>query len=498
MNWEKKKKSIWIIWSWFAWLSAAITAAQKWYKVKIYEQHKQVWGRARVIEKDGFRWDMWPSWYLMPDLFERVFSWRWVKSLQETLQLQLLNPSYRVWRYESWQSTDIKVGRKENRDFFESLEVWSADKIKEYLEEAAIRYRIAIDKLLSIPFGSMRQLLKNAKDVLRVNPFWSLRKETHLAVKDIRLKSLLEYTMVFIGTAPLDAPAMYSMMAHVDFGLWVWYPAWGINSIIQLMKKLALDAWVEIKTGTPISEILIESGKAVGLRSGTEIYTHDNIISNADLPYTETQLIFEKKYQTYPLSYWKEKMLAPSTFLLYLWVEWSLEKFDHHNLIFREQRDEGFTEIFGNKHTELPQHPSIYLCCPSVSDTTVAPEGHSNLFVLVPAPVHVYPNKQEEDLYTKKLIEVIEKVTGEKFSDRIISKEVFHARHFREQYNSFWWTALWLAHTLRQSAYRRPYLKSKKVKNVFYCWWRTQPGIGMPMCLMSGKMVIDLLDQEES
>lgn len=245
-----------------------------------------------------------------------------------------------------------------------------------------------------------------------------------------------------------------------------------MTSIITSLVGIAKEAGVIFKYNHPVQQILIDSKnkkpQATGLIIDGKIHHHDIVISNADLPFTETQLIKEPRHQTYPLSYWKRKELAPSTFLIYLGVSGKVPELLHHNLFFRKDRDAGFDKIFGNHHTQLPQDPNIYVCCPSASDDSVAPEGDTNIFVLVPTPVHVYPDEQTRKSYAAEIISMIESSLDISIADRIVSQTIFDANEFVSEYHSFGGTALGLAHTLDQSAYWRPYIQSKKVSNLYY------------------------------
>jgi len=476
-----------VIWSGFGWLSAAIYQAQAGKKVTIVEKNSQLGGRARVLEDQWFRRDMGPSRYLMPDLFESIFA-DWGIDIHRELDIHKLDPSYRVFRPETDTQQDFYPRIEANKTFLESIEPWSYKKFEAFLKEAKVRYDIAIDHLLSIPYEKFTQLLapNTIQKVLRVHPFHKLRSEVKTVFKDQRLQQILEYTMVFLGMAPTSSPAMYSMMAHVDFWLGVRYPQWGIRAVIEVMITQAKKLGVSFVTGFDVDQILIVDWLAAWVVNTTwEIIQADTVISNADLPYTEMHML-PTQYQTYPTSYRQKKTLAPSTFLLYLGIKGKISNLEHHSLIFRQHRDEVFKEI---NSWVIPTKPSVYICCPSHTDTWVAPEWHENLFVLVPTPARVYFDKATEQSFRDQTIALIEETIWETFADRIVVEHRYHAEHFEADYHSYKGTALWLGHTLRQSAYRRPHMQSQKVSNLYYVWWWTQPGIGMPMCMMSGKLV---------
>lgn len=477
-----------IIWSWFGWLAAAIVLAKKGHAVTVYEKNEQLWGRASVWEKDGFRRDMGPSWYLMPDAF-RMFFDAVGEKVEDHLQLAKLTPSYKVFFHGGETVVDVYDELEKNRDIFEKLEPGSTDVLAEYIRKAKYQYEIAMKDFVPKNYDSIFDFFtrRTMTEGYKLHVFENMQKYAERYFKTVEMQKIVQYPLVFLGTAPQDAPALYNIMTYVDFGMGVWYPQGWINEVIQVLVGIAKKHGVVFHTNSEIQRIVVDAGKIKGIKllSG-EVIDYDTVVSNADMQWTETKML-DKQYQTYPASYWEKKVMAPSGFVLYLWVKGKIKNLDHHTLIFADDRDKNFGEIFGS-HTP-PSDPSLYVCCPSKTDPSVAPEGDENLFVLVPFPAGITMTDAEVQKYRDKTIALIEKNIGETFADRIAVERIFWNKDFTERYHAYKGTALGLAHTIKQTALFRPNNVSKKVKWLYYVGWYTNPGIGMPMCLISGLLV---------
>ena len=324
----------------------------------------------------------------------------------------------------------------------------------------------------------------------KMNIFQKMDKYVAKYFKTPEMQKIMQYPLVFLGTAPKDAPALYNIMSWVDFGMGVYYPKGGVNAIIQWLVRMAEEAWVTFHLNSEVDKIVVEDWVATGIRLWEEIKSYDAVISNADYHWTETRML-DKQWQTYPESYWEKKVMAPSGFILYLWVKGKVKNLKHHTLLFNYDWKKSFGQIFDKG--EAPDDPSLYVCCPSKTDPTVAPEWDENLFVLVPFPPGIVMTEQKKQAYRDKVIALIQETIGETFEDRIVFERLFMNDDFKQRYNAYKWTALWLAHTMMQTAIMRPNTKSKKVKKLYYTGWYTNPWIGMPMCLISGKLATDRL-----
>lgn len=472
-----------IIGSWFWGLSAAIHAAYNGHDVTVYEKNDQLWWRAGMFEKDWFRRDMWPSWYLMPDLFEDFFKQFW-KERKDYFSIQKLDPSYKIFFNGSEHTIDVHQSIEENREAFEAIEPWSTDKLYKYLERAKYQYEVAMKEFVPKNYDSVFDFFtrKMAIQGMKMRVFQKMEPYVKRWFKTPEMQKIMQYPLVFLWTAPKDAPALYNIMTYVDFGMGVFYPEGWIRTVIEALVELAKEFWVTFHTNSEVTAIPVESGMAEWIDLWWTIIPYDYVISNADYHRTETQLLQEKR-QTYPESYREKKVMAPSGFIAYLGIKWELSSLQHHTLIFAEDRAKNFGEIFDTKTP--PSDPSLYICNPSKTDKTTAPDGHENLFILVPFPPDVTLTEKQKQDYKNKVYALIEETIWETFTDRIVQERLFTSKNFSERYHAYQWSALGLAHTLWQTALLRPNTKSKKVKNLFYAWWYTNPWIGMPMCLIS-------------
>lgn len=478
-----------IIWSGFGGLSAALYAAKAWHEVVVYEKNEQYWWRASVLKKDGFTRDMWPSWYLMPDLFASFFEEFGMKR-EELFAIEKLDPSYRVFFKDKNIVANVRQGIEENRELFESLEPWSTQRLYAYLEKAKYQYEVAMKEFVPKNYDSIRQFLNRRMmtEWTKLHVFENMKKYVSRYFSTPEMQKIMQYPLVFLWTAPKDAPALYNIMSWVDFGMGVWYPRGGIHAIIDALVNMWKNYGVTYHTHAEVNSICVDKGQANGIVVNNKYVTADRVISNADYHWTETKLL-EPQWQSFPQTYRDKRTMAPSWFILYLGVKGKIDWLKHHTLLFSQDWDLNFDQIFDDK--VAPTDPSFYICCPSKTDPSVAPAWHENLFILVPFPPWVILTQEQQQAYSNKILSTIEKTIGETFIDRIVVQEYFGVQHFQERYNAFQWSALWLAHTFRQTAIFRPNTKSKKVKGLLYAWWYTNPGIGMPMCLISGKLAVE-------
>lgn len=487
------KKKIVIIGAGFGGLSVAALLAKEGFDVHVFEKNEQAGGRASTYQEKGFTFDMGPSWYLMPDVFERFFK-QFNKTPSDFYSLKRLDPAYRIF-YGPNDYIDTSKDLAKNIELFERLEKGAGEKLKEYLKQAEYQYRVSIQDFLYRDYTSIRDFFnwRMMIEGRKLHVFEKLDRFTKRFFKNEKVRKILQYNMVFLGGSPKNTPAIYSLMAHVDFNLGVWYPDGGIASVVKGLVRLAENEGVQFHYTSPVEQIVVKNGKAEGVKIGTDLIEADIVIANADYHFVETKLL-KPEYQTYTEAYWAKRTIAPSGFVLYLGVNKKIKGLTHHNLMFDHDWVRHFDDIFENP--AWPENPSYYVCCPSKTDASVAPAGKENVFVLVPVASALADPDTLREAYAHKIITHLETVLGETIGDSLEVKTIFSHRDFSSRYHAYKGTALGLSHTLLQTALFRPKHRSKKVSNLFYTGQYTHPGIGMPMCLISSQLVADYISKE--
>ncbi len=470
-------------------LATACLLAQDGHAVDVYEKNEQTGGRACVLEADGFRFDMGPSWYLMPDVFEHFFALLGER-IEDHLKLTRLSPSYRIFFKGEARPVDLFGERERDRALFDSFEPAAGQALDRYLLRAGTVYETSRQWFLYRNYDSLfdfldrRSVLSGAK----LGIFSSMGAHVNRFFNDERLRKIIEYPLVFLGGSPDNTPALYQLMSHLDFSQGVFYPQGGISEIIRALERLAVARGVRIHLNCGVHQIQTEQERATGLllEDGRTV-SADLVISNADYAFTE-RVLLRPKDRSYSERYWESRVMAPSAFILYLGVKGRIPTLVHHNLIFSEDWKVHFREIFDDPR--WPSDPSLYVCAPSVTDPTVAPPDHENLFVLVPMAAGIQYSEADLHWYREKILHVLSEVFSvPDLADRLVFERTFCVRDFEERYNSFKGSALGFAHTLRQTAVFRPNNVSKKVKGLYYVGAGTNPGIGMPICLVSAELV---------
>jgi phytoene desaturase len=486
-------------------LASAALLARAGHTVTLLEAKSTLGGRAGNWEKDGFRFDTGPSWYLMPEVFDHFYRLLGT-SAAEQLELVTLDPGYRVYFEGQAEPLDISATRQENIEIFESIERKSGARLTRYLESAALTYDLAKRYFLYTSFQKLgplfnREVLRHLPRLARLllRPLSSLAAST---VKDDRLQKVLGYPAVFLGASPYTAPSMYHLMSHLDLADGVLYPVGGFARVIQSIADLAVAEGVTIIREAKVTRILVEAGAAAGVeyvdaKQLKHTLAADLVVSGADLHHSETELL-EPNQRTYPQAYWDKATPGPSAVLLYLGVRGDLPELEHHTLLFTKHWREGFDAIFGaNQHVPAPA--SLYVCKPSGIDPGVAPEGYENIFVLVPVPADVSigaggldgKGDAQVEAVADAVIAQISEWTGiPDFASRITLRRTVGPGDFANDLNSWRGTALGPAHILTQSALFRAHNKSKKVENLFFVGGSTTPGVGLPMCLISAEVLL--------
>lgn len=486
----KNSKKISVIGSGFASLAAATSLADLGHSVTVFEKNSSPGGRARQFVEQGFTFDMGPSWYWMPDVFENYFN-RFGKSTSDYYSLIRLDPSYRI-HYGQSDSIDVPANLEELYVLFDSIEKGSSSNLRAFLKDAAIKYNVGMGDMVQKPGDSILEfanwtVLKNS---LKLDLLKSIEAEIESKFKHPKLQQLLKFPVLFLGAKPSKTPALYSLMNHADLSLGTWYPMGGMHKIVEAMYSLALEKGVKFEFDTPITSISIENNQACGVVSGSSSFDSDLVVAGADYHHVETNLLPVNKRQYSP-KYWDTRTLAPSSLIFYLGVNKRLKNLLHHNLFFDKEFEQHAQEIY-----DIPQWPTdplFYVCAPSVTDSTVAPEGKENLFILIPLAPGIEDTSEKRNLLFNKVMERLEKLTENSITDSIIYNKSYCINEFIKDYNSFKGNAYGLANTLKQTAFLKPKLKSKKVNRLYYTGQLTVPGPGVPPSLISGQIVADLI-----
>ena len=479
-----------IIGAGFSGLSSATILASKGYEVTVIEKHDIPGGRARQFSEKGFTFDMGPSWYWMPDVFERFFG-LFGKKTSDFYNLKRLDPSYRV--YWGNGESDIPADYNEFSEFFENNESGSAKNLNKFLEEAKFKYEIGINKLVQKPGRSLSEFLDAdvIKGFFKLDVFNSVKNHIGKFFKSEKIKQLLEFPVLFLGALPENTPALYSLMNYADIKLGTWYPEGGMYKIIDAMFQLAKEKGVQFKFGHEVNAFSFKNNKISGInvmnRGISKEISADVFIGSADYHFIESKLLPEK-LRSYSDKYWGSRKMAPSCLLYFVGLNKKIANIQHHSLFFDVDFGQHADEIY--KHAKWPENPLFYVSATSVSDKTVAPEGNENLFFLIPVAAGLQDDTQElRSKYFDLIIDRFEKRIGEEIKSSIVYIKNFGPTDFVNEYNAFKGNAYGLANTLFQTALFKPSCKSKKVPNLFYTGQLTVPGPGVPPCIISGEVV---------
>lgn len=482
-------KKISIIGSGFSSLAASCYLAKSGFEVTVFEKNDRFGGRARQLKKDGFTFDMGPTWYWMPDVFERFFN-DFSKKPSDFYAIQKLNPAYSVY-FGKNDFITIEDSLPKIYKAFERVEPGSSSKLEKFIHKAQDNYNIAIKDLVYKPGVSPLELV-NTKTLSRLSQFVStIQKDIRSEFTNPKLIQILEFPVLFLGAKPSDTPSFYSFMNYADFGLGTWHPKNGMYSVVQGITDLATHLGVTFKTNAPITSIEVVNGTATGIWSNNTFYKSDAVISGADYHHTETLL--EKQHRQYSETYWDNRTFAPSALLFYVGFTKKVHNVNHHSLFFDVDFDTHAYTIYDKP--EWPNEPLFYASFPSKTDENAAPDGCEAGIFLIPIAPGLKDTAEIREEYFIKMMKRLEDLTGQKLMDNIILKESFCVNNFIEDYNSYKGNAYGLANTLLQTAFLRPKLKSKKVKNLFFTGQLTVPGPGVPPALISGKLVSELVMQ---
>ncbi|OBX21181.1 MULTISPECIES: phytoene desaturase family protein [Bizionia] len=481
------KKKIIIIGSGFSSLSAACYLAKSGHDVTIFEKNNTIGGRARQLTKDGFTFDIGPTWYWMPDVFERFFA-DFNKKPSDFYQLEKLNPAYSVY-YGKDDYITIEDTLEKISIAFEKEEPGSSKTLQKFIDRAQDNYNVAIKDLVYNPGVSPFELV-TTETFKKIGQFFStIKKDVRKEFKNERLVTILEFPVLFLGAKPGDTPSFYSFMNYADFGLGTFHPKKGMYQVILAMETLAKSLGVTIKTNAPIEKILVAHKVASGVISNGETHLSDVVLSGADYHHTETLL--DSEYKQYSEAYWSSKTFAPSSLLFYVGFDKKIKNVNHHTLFFDVDFEKHAESIYDKP--EWPENPLFYASFPSITDTHAAPEGKEAGIFLIPLAPGLKDNTKLRMTYFTKIMDRFEALTSQKVREHILFKESFCVNDFVKDYNSYKGNAYGMANTLLQTAFLRPKLKSKKVNNLYFTGQLTVPGPGVPPSLISGKLVAELI-----
>lgn len=487
-----KKKAV-VIGAGFAGLSSASYLAKQGYDVTLIEKLNEPGGRARLFKEKGFVFDMGPSWYWMPEVFEQFFADFGFKT-SDFYELIQLDPAYRVF-FSAEEYVDIPADSKAQEALFEKYEPGSGLKLRAFLDDAAFKYKTGMGEFVHKPGLSIFEFaqLKVLKALFKLDLFSSIRKEIRKKFRNEKLIQLLEFPVLFLGAKPSDTPALYSLMNYADLRLGTWYPMGGMHMVARGMAAVAEKQGVKMHFGKEVKEIVVEHGKAVRVETSSGNYPCDVLVGAGDYNHIDQHLL-KPQFRNYSEKYWNSRVMAPSSLLFYVGVNKKLSKLLHHNLIFDESFDQHAEEIYDRP--QWPKKPLLYVSCASKKDPAVAPSGGENLVILIPVAIGLEDTPETREKYFQYAMDKLELFCGEPIRPFIEVKASYAQNDFVKDYHSFKGNAYGLANTLMQTAILKPSLKNKKVKNLYYAGQLTVPGPGVPPTIISGKVVAGQIDRE--
>ncbi len=491
MHFSILKKKVFIIGSGFSSLSAACYLAKYGFDVSIFEKNDSFGGRARQFKKNGYTFGMGPSWYWMPDVFDRFFK-DFNKKSSNLYKIKKLNPGYKVF-FKNNETVSISSDVNKIIETFENIEKGSGKKLKKFLKEAKNNYELAVkDMLYKMPGFSILELI-NLKTILKLNLFLTnINKQVNSIFKNEMLRSILKFPVLFLGAKPNKTPAFYNFMNYADFGLGTWQPKNGFYDVVKSMITIAKEQGVSFNKNSNVEKINIDSGEIKSIRVNGKDLCCDFLVSGAD--YAHTESLLDKKYRHYSTRYWEKRVWSPSSLLFYIGVKKRLKNLNHHNLFFDTSFKKHSNEIYTNP--VWPENPLFYVNLTSKTFKHTAPKGHENCFILIPIATNLDDSDDIREKYFDKVLDRMEKLTKQKIRDFIDYKRSYCIKDFKEDYNSYGGNAYGLANTLFQTAFLRPKLKSKKVKKLYFSGQLTVPGPGVPPSIVSGKLVANIIKNE--
>lgn len=479
------KKAI-VIGAGFAGISAASCLAQKGYKVTILEKNAIAGGRARKFEAKGFIFDMGPSWYWMPEVFESYFN-KFNKSTKDYYDLVRLDPSYTIF-FGKDDEMQVPAKMQDLEALFEQHEPGSSENLRKFLKEAEYKYQVGMNEMVFKPSRSIFEFIdmRIVKSLFRLQMFQSMSSHVRKLFKNQKLIELLEFPVLFLGATPENTPAMYSLMNYADLALGTWYPMGGMHKIVEGMVQLAEELGVTFEYNQAVKEIKVSNDSAKQVITDTTTYEADVVVAGADYHHIEQQVL-APKHRMYSPKYWDKRTMAPSSLLFYLGVNKKLKNLLHHNLFFDKDFKQHAHEIY--EDPMWPTAPLFYVCCASKTDESCAPEGGENVFILIPVAPNLEDNEALREKYYDRVMKRLENLTGQPIRENVVYKRSYAHQDFQKDYNAFKGNAYGLANTLKQTAILKPRLKHSTINNLYFTGQLTTPGPGVPPSLISGQVV---------
>ena len=486
-------KSVVVIGAGFSGLSAASYLAQAGFDVTVVEKHDIAGGRARFFEEQGFTFDMGPSWYWMPDVFDRYFA-SFGKQVANYYDLIRLDPSYRVV-FDKDEFLDLPASLGELRVLFESIETGSSFMLDKFLEQAAYKYDVGMNKLVYKPSRSLTEFVSAQLlyDILRMDVFKSFHQHIRSFFTNEQIIRIMEFPILLLGALPQNTPALYSLMNFADIQLGTWYPKGGMHKIVEGMQQLAEELGVKFAFNQNVEAFAFEGGNITEVITEENTFTPDLVVGSADYHFIENKLL-PPSYRNYSETYWDQRAMAPSSLLYYIGVNKKIDNLHHHNLFFDQDFTPHAEAIYSDP--KWPDNPLFYVSVTSKTDPTVAPDGYENIFILIPVAPNLSDTPEIREYYYDLVMNRLESLTGQSIRDAVVMKRSYAHQNFVEDYNAFKGNAYGLANTLMQTAILKPSIKNKKLKNLYFTGQLTVPGPGVPPSLISGKVVATEIAKE--
>ncbi|MFW6356116.1 MAG: phytoene desaturase family protein [Spirochaetota bacterium] len=492
-----------IIGAGFGGISAAAYLAQAGHDVTVYEKNSWVGGRARVLARDGFRFDMGPSWYWMPDEHDRWFTDMGVRR-EDYYPIRRVAPSYKVYFGESLPSeprneVTVPADFEAAKALFESFEPGAGAKLEAFIAQAKRKYDFAMTGFIYRNFDSIWDMLNGAflKNLTKLNLLTSYRSLIERFFKHPYLRKILEFPVVFLGSFARKTPAVYTLMNYIDFGLGTWYPEGGFGKVVRSMQHVAESKGARFVFNAPVTKILNDGQRATGVMvqidGSHEEIKADAVIANADYVHVENDLL-PPEQRSLPLEKWRKKTFAPAVLNYYVGFNKKLPFFAHHTFFFDTDWNDHFDAVYGTPR--WPADPLFYLHIPSITDPSCAPKDHEAMFILVPSALGLDDPDELRERYFSRVMDRMEALTGESLRDSIVFRETVSIREFRSDYNAYEGTAFGLGQTLFQTASFRPRNRSKKLANLYYAGQFTVPGTGTTMSMISGKLAAMRIEED--
>lgn len=489
------KPSLAIIGTGFSGLAAAVAGAKNDYKVDVYEKFSMPGGRARQFSHKGFRFDMGPSWYWMPDVIDDEFQ-RYGYTTSDFFELNRLDPSYSVF-WDEKEPLRVPADFHDLIPWLEQQEPGSSRQLNRFLEEARQKYHLGMRNLAQHTGIPWRELLSPVilKQFFRLNLFKSMRRHIGQHFSDPRIRQLLSFPVLFLGGTPAKLPALYSLMNYADLKLGSWYPMGGMYKLVDAWYQMARESGVQFHFNTEIQHIRLSNNRVTALHDGTQSYAAEALIATGDYHHIEQHLL-PPSHRQYSKRYWNSRTMAPSCLIFYLGLNRRIPGLTHHNLFFDEDFQQHASNIYENP--SWPERPLFYACCPSKTDPSTAPEGMENLFLLIPVAPALRESNELHNYYFNLLEKRLQKHIGIRISDHLIFKQSYGIHDFEKDYHAFKGNAYGMANTLKQTSILKPSMQHSKIPNMVYAGQLTQPGPGIPPCLLSGRMAVEQITKKMS